>query len=301
MTTSQKKTVTVIGLGLMGSALARAFLAGGYELTVWNRTATKAEPFEGYARVADSVRAACDASGVIVVSLLDYEASDTLLRNPEVEAVIPGKLLIQLTTGTPTGARNAEKWARASGADYLDGAIMAYPREVGDEGTRILFSGSRSTFDQNLELLEVLGGKPVFCGEEIGSAAALDHASLEVGFGRLALLFHAMAICAAESVPFESLFDLVRDSYSEDFVDWATAGVETGTYESGNSTMVTNASWARQLIQVSQDAHVDTSIPEALLSCMTRTIGLGYGADDMQSMYEAVKPRSSHAELVADS
>ncbi len=109
-----------------------------------------------------------------------------------------------------------------------------------------------------------------------------------------------MAICATESVLFESLFNLVRYSNSEDFVDWATAGIESGTYESGNSTMVTNSSWARQLVRVSQDADVDTSIwarqlvrvsqdadvdtsiLEALLSCLMRTIELGHGADDMQ-------------------
>jgi hypothetical protein len=91
-----------------------------------------------------------------------------------------------------------------------------------------------------------------------------------------------MAICATELVLFESLFNLVRYSNSEDFVDWATAGIESGTYESGNSTMVTNSSWARQLVRVSQDADVDTSILEALLSCLMRTIELGHGADDMQ-------------------
>ena len=48
-----KQPVTVIGLGLMGSALARTFLSAGYELTVWNRTAEKAEPFDGPGRVAD--------------------------------------------------------------------------------------------------------------------------------------------------------------------------------------------------------------------------------------------------------
>ena len=38
------KAITVIGLGNMGSALARRFLAGGHPTTVWNRTAAKADP-----------------------------------------------------------------------------------------------------------------------------------------------------------------------------------------------------------------------------------------------------------------
>jgi 3-hydroxyisobutyrate dehydrogenase-like beta-hydroxyacid dehydrogenase len=64
------RTVSVLGLGLMGSALARALLANGLEVTVWNRSPEKAAEFEGLAPVANSVLEACAASSVIVVCLL---------------------------------------------------------------------------------------------------------------------------------------------------------------------------------------------------------------------------------------
>ncbi|MBI3327812.1 MAG: NAD(P)-binding domain-containing protein [Nitrospinae bacterium] len=57
---TERKTVTVIGLGLMGSALARAFADAGYEFTVWNRTPEKAEPFSGIVRTSEN--AGIDAS-----------------------------------------------------------------------------------------------------------------------------------------------------------------------------------------------------------------------------------------------
>ena len=110
-----KRPVTVIGLGLMGSALARTFLSAGLQLTVWNRTAEKARPFDGASRVARSLGEACAAGSVIVVSLLDYKASDTLLRRPEVEGVLRSKVLVQLSTGTPADARNCERWAQSVG------------------------------------------------------------------------------------------------------------------------------------------------------------------------------------------
>ena len=76
--------VSVIGLGLMGSALAKALVAKGYEVTVWNRSHEKAAEFAGLTQVADSVFDAFSASSVIVVCVLNYEASDSLIRSPEI-------------------------------------------------------------------------------------------------------------------------------------------------------------------------------------------------------------------------
>jgi 3-hydroxyisobutyrate dehydrogenase-like beta-hydroxyacid dehydrogenase len=107
--------VSVLELGLMGSALAKALLAKGYEVTVWNRSPEKSAEFEGLARVASSVLDACAASSVIVVCLLNYEAGNSMMRSREVESVLSGKVLIQLSTGSPADARRTSAWARACG------------------------------------------------------------------------------------------------------------------------------------------------------------------------------------------
>ena len=43
------------------------------------------------------------------------------------ESALRGKVLVQLSSGTPDEAREMESWARPRGIDYLDGAIMNYP------------------------------------------------------------------------------------------------------------------------------------------------------------------------------
>jgi 3-hydroxyisobutyrate dehydrogenase-like beta-hydroxyacid dehydrogenase len=101
----------------MGSALAKALVAKGYEVTVWNRSHEKAAEFAGLAQVADSVFDAFSASSVIVVCVLNYEASDSLIRSPEIESALSGKVLIQLSTGSPADARRMSAWARACGAE----------------------------------------------------------------------------------------------------------------------------------------------------------------------------------------
>jgi len=90
--TPKAQAVSVIGLGAMGTALAKAFLADNHRVTVWNRTASKCAPLgQAGAKIARSVTEAVDASQVVVVCVLDYSASDSLLRIPDVAARLKGK------------------------------------------------------------------------------------------------------------------------------------------------------------------------------------------------------------------
>jgi 3-hydroxyisobutyrate dehydrogenase-like beta-hydroxyacid dehydrogenase len=285
-TPTQQKSVSVIGLGLMGSALAHAFARGGCALTVWNRTPAKAAPFSGIARVARTVGEACAASTTVVVSLLDYEVSDGLLHQAEVEQALAGKLLIQLSTGTPADARRGEAWAKQYGIVYLDGAIMSYPHGIGSERATIYCAGPRAVFEQSRELLSLLAVKTIYCGEAIGAAAAVDMVLLDLFFGASAVLLHAAAICVAESVPLD---DYVARGLLEGVAGLALTGVGTGDYPRGNSTMLTNAAGIRHIVRASEDARIDASFPNALLGWYTRAIERGHAADDIPSLYEAFR------------
>jgi 3-hydroxyisobutyrate dehydrogenase-like beta-hydroxyacid dehydrogenase len=79
--------VTVIGLALMGQALAGAFLRDGYPTTVWNRTAAKAGQLVAHgARLAGSAGGAVAASPLVVVCVSDddavHELADKVTTEP---------------------------------------------------------------------------------------------------------------------------------------------------------------------------------------------------------------------------
>ena len=72
--------VTMIGLGAMGSALARAFLGAGHGVTVWNRTVSKMEPLSALgANAVSSISEAVEASPVIVICIDNYDLSRKLI------------------------------------------------------------------------------------------------------------------------------------------------------------------------------------------------------------------------------
>jgi 3-hydroxyisobutyrate dehydrogenase-like beta-hydroxyacid dehydrogenase len=75
--------VTVIGLGPMGQAMVRAFLAAGHPVTVWNRTAARADELVAAgARRAATVAEAVAANELVVLSLTDYRAMYDILGGP---------------------------------------------------------------------------------------------------------------------------------------------------------------------------------------------------------------------------
>ncbi|MGE7115040.1 NAD(P)-binding domain-containing protein [Lysinibacillus sp. NPDC047702] len=80
--------VTVIGLGSMGTTLARVLLKKGYQVTVWNRSTAKAEPLikEG-ATLATSVAAAISASEVSIICVSDYNASLTIYKRSQTSSL----------------------------------------------------------------------------------------------------------------------------------------------------------------------------------------------------------------------
>lgn len=127
-----KLSISVVGTGRMGSALARALLRSGYRTTVWNRTKQKAEPLAALgATVAGSVLEAVKAAEIIIVNVSDYQATAAVLHDDAVASALRGKLVVELTSGTPHGAREAAEWFAEHGASYLDGAIMATPDFIG--------------------------------------------------------------------------------------------------------------------------------------------------------------------------
>jgi 3-hydroxyisobutyrate dehydrogenase-like beta-hydroxyacid dehydrogenase len=141
-----ESAVTMVGTGVMGTALARALLGAGHATTVWNRTVARAEPLGGAgATIADSLPEAIDASDVIFMCVSNQAAADELVPDPEVLEHLRGKTLFQMTTGTPEDGRRNAAFAAEHEITYLDGAMMAYPRSIGSARSSAVRRAPRSS------------------------------------------------------------------------------------------------------------------------------------------------------------
>ncbi|WP_437758193.1 NAD(P)-dependent oxidoreductase [Sorangium sp. So ce1389] len=291
---SHKETVSIVGLGQMGAALARAYINAGHRVTVWNRTHSKAEPFQGQAKVAATPEQACSESDLTIISLINYEASDQVFRNPLVAEAAKGRTLVQLTSGTPRDARSGAAWASGLGINYLDGCILAYPSYIGGEQTAVFYSGPRELYDRHQQTLRVLGGATSHVGEPIGAAAALDCALLESYYGATLSFLHGAAICASEDFPldayfakFQAIMPLISIT-----ADMCKKMLSTGDFKGTDCTLDIHTGAIEHIARLSQENNVDRRIPELILSYFKRALQLGHGADEIAAVFKAIQAQA---------
>ncbi|MCM3268681.1 NAD(P)-dependent oxidoreductase [Paenibacillus elgii] len=281
--------VTVIGLGMMGAALAEAFLKAGHPTTVWNRSVGKADTLvaKGAIRAATASEAV-SASLLIVVCVLDYEAVDNILS--PLGGLLAGRTLVNLTNGKPEQARKAVKWAAEQDANYLDGGIMAVPQMIAGPNALLLFSGSSEAFTTYQKELDVLGsGK--YLGEDAGLAALYDLALLSAMYGMFAGFYHAVALVGTEKVEAPAFTALV--------VPWLQAmiaslplqaqAMDANVHTTDVSSLYINKIGFVNLIEASQEQGISTELVAPIQALVERAVAEGYGADGLSRLAGLLK------------
>ena len=194
-------TISVLGLGAMGSALAKAFLDNGYATTVWNRTEAKANDLQAQgATKADTIRQAIEASDTVVLCVVTNDVVHAILD--EAGDAVAGKTIVNLTNGTPNQARDLAVRVTKQHAEYLDGGIMAVPPMIGTDAAYVFYSGPQHVFDQAQKALSALGGTK-YVGADAGLAALYDLALLTGMYGQTIGHVQALALIRSAGVEAE--------------------------------------------------------------------------------------------------
>jgi len=283
-------TICVVGAGRMGSALARALLKQNYVTHVWNRTPARGDALSAFgAKVAPSLDDAIAASDIIVVNVIDYGAADSHLRSPSTTAALKGKLLVQLTSGSPRQARETGDWATKLGIAYLDGAVMATPNLIGEPSATILYSGAREAFDEHKEVFLALGGNAVHVGDDFGHASALDIALLSQLWGTLFGTLQAIAVSKAEGIELDIYaqylqpFRAVIDGAAEDLLVRVRDGRDRGDDQT-LAAVAAHYSAFQHLLEVSAERGLNRALPDAFDSIFKTAIAAGHLQDDFASL-----------------
>jgi 3-hydroxyisobutyrate dehydrogenase-like beta-hydroxyacid dehydrogenase len=173
--------VSVIGLGAIGTAIASTLLERGYATTVWNRTTSKtAHLADAGAEVAVTPAEAVAASPITIICMLDTGGVHAVFST--LNEGIEDRVLVNVTSGSPSQARDLAVWAEERGATYIDGGIMGAPQQMGTPRMTLSFSGDRGAFDAHRRTLEDLGSVGYY-GEDAGLAAVEFMAQVAVGYG----------------------------------------------------------------------------------------------------------------------
>lgn len=281
------QSVTVLGMGRMGSALASAFVRAGHPVNVWNRSPHRCAPLvemgaTALPSIADAVK-----TDVIVVCLRDAFTAHAVL-----EETTPHGTVVQLTTGTAEDARRGARWAEERGAAYLDGAILCGPAAIGTDGAMILLSGRGDAFAAVEPVLRALGAMR-HVGDEIGRANTLDTALLTYLYGGVAAFMQAAALCEASGVGLETIHTMSAGLPAAigKQVDDLVRRVTERDYEPDVATLDIHAAAVERAARFAREGSLDPTYIVALARMFRDAADDGHADEGLAAGYEAFRGR----------
>ncbi|MEU7898619.1 NAD(P)-binding domain-containing protein [Nonomuraea sp. NPDC049152] len=286
MNSKTETPVTVIGLGLMGRALAGAFLKAGHPTTVWNRTTSKADQLvaDG-ARLAPTVGDALKAGSLTIICVTDYQAMHDLLGASDIE--LDGTMLINLTSGDSAQAREAAQWAEQRGGRYLDGAIMAIPSGIGTAEAVILHSGPQADFEAHKSTLDALG-TVTYLGADHGLASLYDVAGLAMMWSVLNAWLQGTALLRTAGVD-AATFAPFAQQIAAGVAEWLPGyaeQIDAGSFPAEVSALETDARAMAHLIEESEAVGVNAELPKLIKAMADRSIAAGHGGEQYPVLIE---------------
>lgn len=153
--------VTLIGTGLMGSRMSVNLLKAGFDLTVWNRTVSKAEPLaEHGATVAVSAAEAVADADVIITMLSDGPTVSEVIAGTEPKS---GALWIDMSSVKPGESRGHAGSLHARGVAHLDAPVSGGTKGAAAATLAIMVGGEEAAFERAKPVLKAMG-RPVLVG-----------------------------------------------------------------------------------------------------------------------------------------
>ena len=154
------RRIGFIGLGIMGSAMARNLLKAGHSVTVYNRTAAKCEALrQAGAAVAGTPTEAALGNDVVISIVNDSPDVEEVLLGPQgaVHGSRPGAVFIDMTTCSPEAARSIAGRLKQKQIDFLDAPVTG-----GDVGAQkgtlsIMVGGDEKVLEKVRDVLGAMG------------------------------------------------------------------------------------------------------------------------------------------------
>ena len=267
--------LTFIGLGAMGSAIVQVLLENNCDLTVWNRSPEKADRLVSLgAKRATSIEEAIAASPRIMICIDSFPNTQKLLDTDKIRSLLPGKLIVQLSTGTPAEAREAESWVTGNGGELIAATIMVYPISIGKPDAQFLVSGPENVYQDCARYFSFLGKDVRYLGSSIGASAALNLAVLSRLVANTIGIVHGAHVCESEGV---DLVEFARMFPEGDRAQTIVKAIRTNDFTvDGGASVDTAAGVAKSLQSQAKNLGINSELPDFSMGIIQRAIDAGY-------------------------
>jgi len=278
--------VAFLGLGNMGEPVARLLLKAGHELTVWNRSAEKAQALaaEG-AVVAESPQAAVKAAEVVFTMLNDDGAVERVVLGQEkqegiVRALHPGAVHVSLSTISVRLSRELTARHAELGSEFVAAPVFGRPNVAAEGKLWIVVGGKSAAVGCVRPLLEKISRGITAVSEEPWRAHALKIGGNFLITAMIESLSEAMVFAEAEGIDPAVFAETVNNALFRSPLYEAYSKVMLNPPERPGATIALGAKDMGLFRQAAEDAGLATPLADHFAKDLTTAAEAGLKDQD---------------------
>jgi 3-hydroxyisobutyrate dehydrogenase len=287
---TDKPTVSVLGTGIMGAAMARNLCRAGLEVRVWNRSREKAEPLAADgARVTGTPAEAVEGADVVLTMLYDGHTVLEVMREAA-SALRPGAVWAQCTTAGTELVAELAGFAREHGLVFYDAPVLGtrQPAEAGQ--LTVLAAGPLEGRETVAPVFDAVGAKTMWTGEDggAGSASRLKLVANSWVLAATAATGEVLALAKALGVDPQGFFDLIEGGPLDMGYLRAKAGLLLdGRLSPPSFAVATAEKDARLIVEAGERNGARLDVAVATAERLARAAAQGHAGEDMVAAYFA--------------
>lgn len=280
-----------IGLGAMGSNMARNLAKAGLLEAVWNRTTEKAESFAGELGVA-SVGSPAYLALLVDVIVICVSADSDLLAVVDnlLPGLNPGSIVIDHSTVSVEAAHKAAEKVRSSGADFLDAPVTGGVEGAKSGTLSIMVGGKAETLEKVRPILEAESSRIVHMGG-VGAGQATKAVNQVMCAGINQAVTEALAFGAAQGLNLEKVVEAVGGGAAGNwFLDKRGPTMAKGTFAPGFK-LALHFKDLRICLETAKKLGIHLPLSEMTIRDYVELIKQGFGNEDISALFRLKRPK----------
>lgn len=285
------KKIGFIGLGIMGQGMAANLIKAGYDVTLYNRTRSRAtELAEQDVKIANTPAEAAEGNDLIITMLADPQAiQDTVIgKKGVIEGLKKNAILVDCSTVDPATTKATLEAADARGARFLDSPV-AGSKDAAAGGELILMVGGReSDLDEVRDVLEILSKKIIYAGPS-GSGTSLKLCFNLVVSHMAAALSESLILGVSAGLQPETIIEtIMAGTVSAPFYQWKGGCIMDRDFTTNFSTRLMHKD-LNLMMAAGYEQNVPLPVTAAVKEFFSMAKAHGQGEEDFCSIIKVLE------------
>jgi len=277
--------VGFIGLGAMGSGMAKNLAKAGHQTLVWNRTFAKTEVLaeETHITAVDSI-AELAVQVEVIFMCISADADVLEVINSLLAYIKPGTIVVDSSTISSLTAKKAAELLSAKQAHYLDAPVSGGVEGAKNGSLAMMVGGDEAILAQVTPLLETMCTRIIYMGAT-GAGQGTKAVNQIMAAGINQAVTEALAFAQAEGLPMEKVIDVVSKGAAGNwFLDNRGLSMAQNKYDIGFKLKLHHKDL--KICQAMAKANLaDLSLVEKTVADYEQLMCMGFSEEDISALY----------------